>query len=69
VGAWYVNDRATLVGLVSDANADRTGSGDIGEGDFFILPLSIGPCPEDMAQAKSSYKPTADAQNPFTSGS
>jgi hypothetical protein len=37
VGAWYVNDRATLVGLVSDANADRTGSGDIGEGAFFIL--------------------------------
>ncbi len=35
VGAWYVNDRATLVGLVSDANADRTDSGDIGEGDLF----------------------------------
>ena len=35
VGAWYVNDRTTLVGLVSDANADRTDSGDIGEGDFF----------------------------------
>lgn len=35
VGALYVNDRATLVGLVSDANADRTDSGDIGEGDLF----------------------------------
>jgi len=35
VGAWYINDRATLVGLVSDANADRFDRGDIGEGDFF----------------------------------
>ncbi|MDH3900894.1 MAG: carbohydrate porin [Gammaproteobacteria bacterium] len=46
VGAWYVNDRATLVGLVSDANADRTDSGDIGEGDFFTaaeLQFKIAP--------------------------
>jgi hypothetical protein len=35
VGAWYINDRATLVGLVSDANADRFDRGDIGEGDLF----------------------------------
>lgn len=35
VGAWYVNKRATLVGLVSDSNANRTDSGDIGAGDFF----------------------------------
>jgi hypothetical protein len=35
VGAWYVNDRVTLVGLVSDANGDRYNSGDIGEGDLF----------------------------------
>ena len=34
VGAWYINDRATLVGLVSDANADRFDRGDIGEGAF-----------------------------------
>jgi len=35
VGAWYINDRATLVGLVSDANGDRFDWGDISEGDFF----------------------------------
>ncbi len=35
VGAWYINDRATLVGLVSDANGDRFDFGDISEGDFF----------------------------------
>jgi carbohydrate-selective porin OprB len=35
VGAWYVNDRTTLVGLASDANADRFDFGDIGEGDLF----------------------------------
>lgn len=35
VGAWYLNDRVTLVGLVSDANADRFNFGDIRAGDFF----------------------------------
>ncbi len=35
VGAWYINDRVTLLGLVSDANADRSDFGDIGEGDFY----------------------------------
>jgi porin len=35
IGAWYFNDRAALVGLVSDANADRFNEGDIGEGDYF----------------------------------
>jgi hypothetical protein len=35
VGAWYISDRVTLVGLVSDANADRFDFGDISEGDFF----------------------------------
>ena len=34
-GGWYINDRMTLVGVVSDANADRTERGDIGEGDLF----------------------------------
>lgn len=35
VGGWYINDRAALVGLVSDANGDRYDFGDISEGDFF----------------------------------
>ena len=34
-GAWYINDRVRLLGLISDANADRTDIGDIGEGDFY----------------------------------
>ena len=36
VGAWYPTDRTALVGLVSDANADRFDTGDIGAGDFFV---------------------------------
>jgi len=35
VGAWYPSDRFKIIGLVSDANADRFNWGDIGEGDFF----------------------------------
>jgi hypothetical protein len=35
VGAWYPSDRFKIVGLVSDANADRFNWGDITEGDFF----------------------------------
>jgi hypothetical protein len=35
VGAWYLNEDMTLVGLVSDANADRFNFGDIDEGDLF----------------------------------
>jgi porin len=34
-GGWYVNERMTLVGVVSDANADRLDRGDIAEGDLF----------------------------------
>jgi hypothetical protein len=48
VGGWFVNDRLTVAGLVSDANADRFDFGDIDEGDFFtavevqakVLPLT-----------------------------
>jgi hypothetical protein len=46
VGALYLGDRTAVVGLVSDANADRTDRGDIGEGDFFAaaeLHLKIAP--------------------------
>ena len=35
VGAKYFSDRFKIVGLVSDANADRFDFGDIGEGDFY----------------------------------
>ena len=46
VGAWYFSDRAALAGLVSDANAERFNSGDIGEGDFFTaaeLQIKVAP--------------------------
>ena len=35
VGAWYFSDRSYVLGLISDANGDRTDLGDIEEGDFF----------------------------------
>ena len=35
VAAWFVNDRVKVVGLISDANADRQNWGDIGEGDLY----------------------------------
>jgi hypothetical protein len=35
VAAWYPNDRTRLMGLISDANADREDFGDIGAGDFY----------------------------------
>jgi hypothetical protein len=46
VGAWYISDRVTLMGLVSDANADRFDFGDIEEGDLFAaveLHLKVAP--------------------------
>jgi hypothetical protein len=46
VGAWYVSDRLAVAGLVSDANADRFGWGDIDEGDLFMaaeLQFKIAP--------------------------
>jgi porin len=36
VGAWYLNDRMTLAGLISDANADRFDFGDPDQGDLFV---------------------------------
>ena len=33
--AWHINDRIKLLGLVSDANADRQDWGGISEGDFY----------------------------------
>ncbi len=40
-GSWYINDRFKLLGLVSNANSDRTDFGDTGEGDFYKA-LEIG---------------------------
>ena len=35
VGAWYINDRMRLLGIISDANANRQDFGDITAGDFY----------------------------------
>lgn len=35
LAAWFLNDRVTIGGLVSDANADRFDFGDLDEGDLF----------------------------------
>jgi hypothetical protein len=34
-GVWYINDNVKLLGVVSDANANRQTFGDIGYGDFY----------------------------------
>lgn len=46
VGVWHFNDRLKLMGLFSDANADRTDFGDIGAGDFYkALELGVKVAP------------------------
>ncbi|MGK7896387.1 MAG: carbohydrate porin [Xenococcus sp. (in: cyanobacteria)] len=53
VSAWYPSDRFKLVGLFSDANADRFDFGDIGEGDFFkAIEVGLKPFPKTP---KSGY--------------
>ncbi len=55
VGAWYPSDRVTLVGLISDANADRSDFGRIGELDFFKaiqLNVKIAPQTEKAGYSK-----------------
>jgi porin len=55
VGGWFINDWATLAGLVSDANADRFDFGDIDEGDLFTaveLQLKLLPLTEKAGYSK-----------------
>lgn len=53
--AWFITDRITLGGAVSDANADRFDWGDIGEGDFYKgLQLSVKICPQTPKAGYSS---------------
>ncbi len=54
-GVWYINDRVKLMGLVSDANGDRTDMGDIERGDFYKaieLGVKIAPKTEDAGYSK-----------------
>jgi hypothetical protein len=58
VGALYFKDRAALVGLVSDANGDRTDEGDIGEGDLFSaveLHFKVAPRTDKAPSSKLTF--------------
>ncbi len=58
VAAWYINDRIKLLGLFSDANADRSDFGDIGEGDFYEaieLGVKIAPRTPKAGYSKLSF--------------
>ncbi|MBW2447246.1 MAG: carbohydrate porin [Deltaproteobacteria bacterium] len=66
VGAWYPSDRVTLVGLVSDANADRSDFGDIDEGDFFKavqLNVKLWPRTEKAGYSKMTFWHTDGTKN------
>jgi len=55
VGAWYPNDRVSLVGLISDANGDRSDWGHLGAGDYFTaaqLGVKIAPRTEKAGYSK-----------------
>ena len=55
VGAWYFGDRAYVLGLISDANADRQNWGQIGDGDFYKaveLGFKINPQTEQSGYSK-----------------
>ena len=51
----FINDRVNLVGLVSDANANRFDFGDLGEGDLFTaveLQVKIAPLTKNAGYSK-----------------
>jgi hypothetical protein len=58
VAAWYPTDRIRLLGLISDANADRSGWGDLDEGDLFYaleLGAQIAPRTEKAGYSKLTF--------------
>jgi len=58
VGVWHPNNRFRILGLVSDANADREDFGDIGEGDFYKaleLGVKIAPRTEKAGYSKFTF--------------
>jgi hypothetical protein len=66
VGAWYFNDRINLLALFSDANADRSDFGDIGEGDFYVageLGVKIAPRTPKAGYSKLSFWHTDGTKN------
>ena len=66
LGAWFINDRITLGGLVADANADRFDFGDIQEGDLFVaaeLHVKIAPRTPKAPYSKISLWHTDGTQD------
>jgi hypothetical protein len=66
VGAWYFHEDAALVGLISDANADRFDWGHIDEGDFFAaaeLHVKIAPQTPNAGFSKLTVWSTDGTQN------
>jgi len=58
VGVWYPSDRIRILGLVSDANADRFTFGSPGNGDFykaFELGVKIAPKTEKAGFSKLTF--------------
>jgi porin len=54
-GAWFINDRVKLLGILSDANGNRFNFGDITEGDFYKaveLGVKIAPRTEKAGYSK-----------------
>ena len=55
VAAWYINNWLKLLGIISDANADRSNLGNIGAGDFYKaveLAVKIAPKTENAGYSK-----------------
>jgi hypothetical protein len=65
---WFVNDRFKILGIISDANADRFNFGDITEGDFYSaveFAYKIAPRTERAGYSKLTLwhtDPTKDGQ-------
>jgi hypothetical protein len=58
MAAWYPKEWIRLLGVVSDANADRTDFGDIGAGDFYYaaeLGAQIAPRTEKAGYSKLTF--------------
>jgi hypothetical protein len=66
VAVWYPNDRIRLLGLFSDANADRSDFGDIGEGDFYEaieIGVQIAPRTKKAGYSKLTFWHTSGTKD------
>jgi porin len=63
---WYVNDGFKMLGIISDANADRSNFGDIGAGDFYKaieFAARIAPRTEKAGYSKLTFWHTDATKN------